>query len=144
MKKRLYQIFLFYCRENKSAGLTFDAYSKSSQMIDLRLFLKYFKDFQYVEANKFRFKVTTATQLFRNSANNGLALSYNQFWTIHKQLFDLQDLNLTKNSIKEADISQVPYLKYKIQEQIDKIKYMGEIVSEQRTQEVMKQLNTKT
>ena len=116
IKKRLYQIFLFYCRENKSAGLTFDAYNKSSQMLDLRLFLKYFKDFQFVEANKFRFKVTTATQLFRNSAMNGLALNFNQFWVIHKQMFDLEDPNLTKNSIKEADVTQVPFLNYKLQE----------------------------
>ena len=85
-------------------------------MLDLRLFLKYFKDFQFVEANKFRFKVTTATQLFRNSAINGLALNFNQFWLIHKQMFDLEDPNLTKSSIKEADVTQVPFLNYKLQE----------------------------
>lgn len=48
IKRRLYQIFLFYCRENNSVGLTFEAYSKTAQLINLRLFLKYFKDYQYV------------------------------------------------------------------------------------------------
>lgn len=43
LKKRLYQIFLFYCRENKSVGLTFEDFRKTSEIIDLRLFLKYFK-----------------------------------------------------------------------------------------------------
>ena len=99
MKKRLYQVFLFYTRENKSVGLTFDTYGKVSQLIDLRLFLKYFKDFQFAEVNKFRFKVTGATQLFRTVAVNGLSLNFQQFWQLHKQFFNLNDLGLTRRDI---------------------------------------------
>jgi len=45
-------------------------------MLDLRLFLKYFKDYQYIEANKYRFKVTKVTLLFRNIAVNGLSMNF--------------------------------------------------------------------
>ena len=67
--------------------------------------------------------------MFRNIASNGLALSFNQFWQIHKQLFELDDLNLTKNNIKESDIEQLPYLRYKWQQEIDKLKELSDIVS---------------
>ena len=60
--------------------------------------------------------------MFRNIASNGLTLSFNQFWQIHKQLFELDDLNLTKSNIKESDIEQLPYLRYKWQQEIDKLK----------------------
>lgn len=104
LKKRLYQIFLFYCRENKSVGLTFEDFRKTSEIIDLRLFLKYFKEFQFVEYNKYRFKVTSATQLFRNAANNGLSLTFLQFWNIHQKLFELKDLSLTRRDVIEAEV----------------------------------------
>lgn len=115
VKKRLYQIFLIYCRDHKSVGLTFEGYNQSAQLIDLRVFLKYFKDYQYVETNKYIYKVTIASQLFRNSATNGLSLNFQQFWTIHKQLFHLEDLNLTRVDITEADSQQLPFLKEKWQ-----------------------------
>jgi hypothetical protein len=113
IKKRLYQLFLHYCHENKSVGLTFEAFSKSSQLIDLRLFLRYFKDLRYVEANKYRFKVTSATLLFRNVATNGLSLSFQQFWLIHRKMFGLEDLGITRRDIIEAEYQQLAEMKSK-------------------------------
>jgi hypothetical protein len=72
-------------------------------MIDLRLFLKYFKDYQFVEINKYRFKVTKVTQLFKNTAVNGLSMNFEQFWQVHKHMFALESLNLTRMNIIEAD-----------------------------------------
>lgn len=89
IKKRLYQIFLFYCRENNTKGMTFEKYNSSSHTIDLRIFLKYFKDYQFVEHNKYRFKVTKVTQMYRNTALNGLSMNFEQFWHVHRQMFEL-------------------------------------------------------
>lgn len=122
LKKRLYQIFLFYCRENKSLGLTFEDYGRTAQLIDLRLFLIYFKDYKYTDINKYRFKVTTSTQLFRNAATNGLSLSFQQFWQVHRQLFDLRDLDITRRDIIEAEVEELPEILQKWQEEIDKLK----------------------
>lgn len=47
MLKRMQQIFSYYCKDNNSVGLTFEQYTKSSQTLDLKLFLKYFKDFSF-------------------------------------------------------------------------------------------------
>lgn len=65
MWKRLEQIFSYYCKDNNSVGLTFEQYTKSSHTLDLRLFLKYFKDFRFQEANKYRFRTNSITQQFK-------------------------------------------------------------------------------
>ena len=103
----MYQTFLLYCREHKSVGVTFEDYGRTSQLIDLRIFLKYFKDFKFVETNKYRFKVTIATQLFRNYAHNGLSLNFQQFWQVHKHLFDIQELSITRRDVVEAEMSEL-------------------------------------
>ena len=103
----MYQIFLYYCRENNLSSLTFEEYNKNMKQIDLKLFLKYFKDFKFTEYNKYRFKVTTVTLIFRAEANNGLYLSFQKFWNIHKQLFEMRDLNITLNDISLSDQSKL-------------------------------------
>lgn len=57
-------------------------------------------------------------------------------------MFDLEDLHLNKNNIQEADSQQLPFLRYKWQGEIDKLKELSDIVSQERTQEVMRALKT--
>ena len=144
LKKRLYQIFLFYCRDNKPVGITFEDMGRTAQLIDLRIFLKYFKDYQYSDINKYRFKATTATNIFRSSGTNGLTLTFEQFWEVHRQLFDLQDLGITRRDIVEGDLEALLSFCSKWELEIEKLKEFNQIVSEDRTKSLLKFSAVKT
>jgi len=57
--------------------------------MDVRIFLKYYRDFQISK----RFKTNDAIKLFKKVASNGLWLDDKKFMEIHYQLVELLDVD---------------------------------------------------
>ena len=73
--------------------------NKYSQLLDLRLYLLYIKDYKYQEINKYQYSLIKLTELFKKHATNTLTLTFQQFYNLHLALFEIKSIVTNKKEL---------------------------------------------
>lgn len=83
--QKMNKIFDHYSKAMFQPGVTFDQNEKQQQSMDLKLFLKYYKDY---DLSRF-YKVSLVTKLFKREAYHGIWLYKEGFFKIHSEILNL-------------------------------------------------------